>query len=82
MWDRVAEPWKIAFSQGWEAFRKGSIPIGAVVTDEIGNVISMGRNRMYESGALNRYEDADIYCHNDIYRRIIILSWAIGYISM
>ncbi len=63
MWDRVAEPWKIAFSQGWEAFRKGSIPIGAVVTDEIGNVISMGRNRMYESGALNpRIAHAETVC--------------------
>ena len=34
MWDRVAEPWKIAFSQGWEAFRKGSIPIGFSIIDD------------------------------------------------
>ena len=39
--------------QGWEAFKNGSIPIGAVITDENGNIISTGRNRIYEHGALN-----------------------------
>ena len=39
--------------QGWEAFKNGSIPIGAVITDEIGNIISTGRNRIYEIDTLN-----------------------------
>ncbi len=39
--------------QGWEAFKNGSIPIGAVITDETGNLISMGRNRLYEHDTLN-----------------------------
>ncbi|NLK87379.1 MAG: nucleoside deaminase [Clostridiaceae bacterium] len=63
MWEKVSEPWKIAFSQGWESFKKGSIPIGAVITDEIGNIISVGRNRMYESGTLNpRIAHAETVC--------------------
>lgn len=53
MWDEIAEPWKMAFLLGWEAFKNGSIPIGAVIIDEIGNTISMGRNRLYEQGTLN-----------------------------
>lgn len=53
MWDSVETPWKIAFMHGWEAFKNGSIPIGAVITDETGNILSAGRNRMYEYGTLN-----------------------------
>ncbi len=32
----------------WEAYRAGSLPIGAVVTDADGKVLSHGRNRIYE----------------------------------
>lgn len=53
MWNEIAEPWKMAFLQGWEAFKNGSIPIGAAIIDENGYVISVGRNRLYEHGTLN-----------------------------
>ncbi|NLG88885.1 MAG: nucleoside deaminase [Clostridiaceae bacterium] len=53
MWDEIETPWKIAFMQGWEAFKNGSVPIGAVITDENGNIISKGRNRIYENDSLN-----------------------------
>lgn len=53
MWNDIAEPWKMAFLQGWEAFKNGSIPIGAAIIDETGNVISVGRNRLYEHSTLN-----------------------------
>ncbi len=32
----------------WEAYRADSLPIGAVVTDVDGNVLSRGRNRIHE----------------------------------
>lgn len=53
MWERIEKPWQIAFEQGWEALKNGSIPIGAVITDENGNVISLGRNRINEFGKSN-----------------------------
>lgn len=63
MWDELELPWKIAFSQGWESFRNGSIPIGAALADENGNVISTGRNRLYEPGSLNpRIAHAETEC--------------------
>jgi len=34
--------------EAWEAYRRGSLPIGAVVTDGGGNVLSRGRNRIHE----------------------------------
>jgi tRNA(Arg) A34 adenosine deaminase TadA len=53
MWNEISEPWKIAFLQGWEAFKNGSIPIGAAIADENSNIISVGRNRLYEQSTLN-----------------------------
>ncbi|MBA3490863.1 MAG: nucleoside deaminase [Rubrobacteraceae bacterium] len=32
----------------WEAYRAGSLPIGAVVADAEGRILSTGRNRIYE----------------------------------
>lgn len=53
MWDEIEKPWQTAFMQGWEAFKHGSIPIGAVIADESGIIISTGRNRIYEHDTLN-----------------------------
>ena len=41
--------WQAAFRQVWAAYRMGSIPIGAVVADVNGKIISQGRNRRHES---------------------------------
>lgn len=53
LWASVEKPWQAVFMQGWEAFRHGSIPIGAVITDEQGNILSRGRNRLFENSTLN-----------------------------
>lgn len=52
-WATINKPWQTAFELAWEAFSCGSIPIGAVITDENGQVISQGRNRIYEKNILN-----------------------------
>lgn len=48
MWNELPKAWQIAFSEGWESFLKGSIPIGAVISDENGGIICTGRNRRNE----------------------------------
>ena len=56
MWETLTEPWRACVDLAWEAYRASSLPIGAVVTDVDGNVLSRGRNRIHErsgeSGAL------------------------------
>lgn len=47
-WNNIEKPWQVSFEQGWQAFKKGSIPIGAVIIDETSNIISIGRNKIYE----------------------------------
>jgi tRNA(adenine34) deaminase len=35
--------------EAWTAYCAGSLPIGAVITDQAGRVLARGRNRIYES---------------------------------
>ena len=54
MWENLSEIWKAAFEEAWEAFKSGSIPIGAVITDKSGNILLKDHNRSSESGIINR----------------------------
>lgn len=51
MWDTLAPPWQAALEMAWEAYCAGTIPIGAVVVDAAGNIVSRGRNRIREKTA-------------------------------
>jgi len=48
VWEELSEPWRAGVEEAWEAYRSGSLPIGAVVTDAHGHVLSRGRNRIHE----------------------------------
>lgn len=48
MWNDLSKAWQTAFSAGWESFKNGSVPIGAVICDENGEIICTGRNRINE----------------------------------
>jgi tRNA(adenine34) deaminase len=48
MWSDLPKPWQVCFELAWDAYCDDCYPIGAVVTDAGGNVITRGRNRIYE----------------------------------
>lgn len=48
MWDTLSEPWRICLQEAWAAYRAGSIPIGAAITDPTGRILTTGRNRIFE----------------------------------
>ena len=48
VWEELCEPWRSCAEEAWEAYRRGSLPIGAAVTDARGDVLSRGRNRIHE----------------------------------
>jgi tRNA(adenine34) deaminase len=48
VWETLSEPWRACVEQAWEAYRAGSLPIGAVVADAEGRILSVGRNRIHE----------------------------------
>jgi tRNA(adenine34) deaminase len=51
MWSDLIRPWQVCFELAWEAYCDDCIPIGAVVTDAGGNVLTRGRNRIYEKNS-------------------------------
>ncbi|RIW28262.1 nucleoside deaminase [Bacillus salacetis] len=61
MWESLPEQWKKCFEEAWTAYCSGSFPIGAAITDENGEVISTGRNKVYEKN----YEEGQV-CSNKI----------------
>lgn len=54
MWTDISDIWKKAFREAWTSFRNGCTPIGAVLTDESGNIILSDHNRCNESDIINR----------------------------
>lgn len=54
MWKNLSEIWKTAFEEVWVAFKNGSVPIGAVICDENGNIILKDHNRSNEADTINR----------------------------
>lgn len=55
MWKDLSVEWQTAFLEAWSAFKAGSIPIGAVIADEKGNVIIKEHNRAREKETLNKH---------------------------
>ncbi len=55
MWQSLALPWRACLEEAWLAYRSGSLPIGAVVTDQDGSIIARGRNRIFEASAEGRH---------------------------
>jgi len=47
MWSELLKPWQVCLELAWEAYCDDCIPIGAVVTDANGKILSSGRNRVY-----------------------------------
>ena len=46
LWSGLDDPWREAFSQAWEAFRTGNIPIGACASTADGVIVHAARNRV------------------------------------
>lgn len=66
MWDKLATPWKTAFEEAWESYCHGSIPIGAVLVDSTGAIISRGRNRINETTAPFKQTCSNRLAHAEI----------------
>ena len=43
-WTEVEKEWKKVFELSWVSFCEGNLPIAAIITDNLGNILSTGRN--------------------------------------
>ena len=51
LWECLSAPWRACMEEAWTAYCAGSVPIGAVITDAVGQVIAHGRNCIFEDHA-------------------------------
>ena len=54
MWKDLSPEWQTTFAEAWEAFKSGSIPIGAAIFDENGTLLVKEHNRSSEPDTVNR----------------------------
>jgi tRNA(adenine34) deaminase len=59
-WSEVPSIWQECFNQAWDAFQEGSRPIGAVVINENGDIVSKGK-----SSTLNELSGSVVF-HNEL----------------
>jgi tRNA(adenine34) deaminase len=59
-WSEVPLIWQECFAQAWEAFQEGSRPIGAVVVNEAGEIVSKGK-----SSTMNELSGSVVF-HNEL----------------
>jgi tRNA(adenine34) deaminase len=59
-WSEVPSIWQECFNQAWEAFQEGSRPIGAVVINGSGDIVSKGK-----SSTLNELSGSVVF-HNEL----------------
>jgi len=53
MWGDLSKPWQEAFNMAWEAYKRNTIPIGCVIVNKDGEIVSKGRNRIYDKESSN-----------------------------
>lgn len=44
----LSDIWRVAFDLAWQSMLAGTTPVGAVVTDAGGSIVTTGRGRVYE----------------------------------
>ncbi|MBE2220744.1 MAG: nucleoside deaminase [Anaerolineae bacterium] len=47
-WQTLSPPWQVCIDEAWQAYRAGSLPIGAAITNTNGSIVARGRNRIFE----------------------------------
>jgi tRNA(adenine34) deaminase len=47
-WRELEEPWRASLELAWEAYRAGTVPVGAAVAAADGRVVARGRNRIFD----------------------------------
>ena len=66
MWERLDPAWHACLELAWEAYCDDCYPIGAVVTDGSGKILTRGRNRIYENRTRHGRERGSELAHAEV----------------
>lgn len=62
----IETPWRRCLELAWAAYVAGSIPVGSVLTDENGAMVSEGRNRTEEHGTVSGVLSGTSIAHAEV----------------
>ncbi len=65
-WSDLLPAWQACLEETWEAYRLDNVPIGAVVVDGAGQVVSRGRNRLHDLTAPARQTCENHLAHAEL----------------
>ncbi len=51
-WSDLSPIWQACLEEAWQAFLHGTVPIGAVIADGVGEILTRGRNHIYDDSHL------------------------------
>lgn len=74
LWEELAAPWCACVEEAWMAYRAGSLPIGAAITDQQGRILARGRNRIFETDAEGQLLRGHRLAHAEM-NALIALDW-------
>lgn len=60
MWKDLSKEWQEAFKLAWKAYQRGTIPIGCIITTQEGEIVSRGRNRIFDKESSNPLAGSDM----------------------
>ena len=75
MWQSLSQPWRACLEEAWTAYRAGSVPIGAAITDGAGRVVARGRNRIYESQVEDDCLTGNRMAHAEMNALLALRAW-------
>jgi tRNA(adenine34) deaminase len=62
----ATDPWLLALEEAVEAYRQGSVPVGAVIVSTEGEVLARGRNRLSEPRTVQHFIAGNDLAHAEI----------------
>jgi len=65
-WDELSLPWQACLDLAWEVYCDDCFPIGAVVVNKDGNILTRGRNRIYEKQKEGRHTRGAVLAHAEL----------------
>ena len=48
MWRDIETHWQETLNMAWQAYKRATIPIGCVIVNKDGEIVSRGRNRIFD----------------------------------
>lgn len=65
-WSDLSPVWHACLEEAWQAYKCGSVPIGAVIAGPKGEIISRGRNHIYDDTQLSGQVSRNQLAHAEL----------------